>query len=525
MIVVEEKKKNKYRDKNILVVGLARSGTGAANLLASMGAKVTITDKKSGSSLESQIMKLSPSVKVITDGMPKEVFDEADMVVVSPGVPLDIDPLLHTKAKGIPIIGELELAYQIVASSELRVSVNTRSRKHGTHNTELATPSFIGVTGTNGKSTTITLIDLMLKESGYKTLLGGNIGNALTEEISNALNIQQTGRGERLFAPAIVDYIVTEISSFQLESVKEFRPGIAVILNITPDHLDRYDSINDYINAKARIFENQTSEDYLILNADDPATMELYNAIINPEPGTVQGINQKSKLPEALFFSRKKEVHGVYCRDGKIYCNLPPSLLINRQLPINNRQLPLIDIDKIRIKGIHNLENAMAASLVALISGCPCQAIVKMLRDFPGLEHRLEFVGEVKGVRFINDSKGTNVGAVAKSLEDFKNVILIMGGLDKGSDFSVLHDLIKRKVKLLILIGEAKEKIAQAVGGATETRKVRDLKEAVNLSMSKAFADYVVLLSPGCASFDMFTDFEDRGRKFKEAVRELTNDN
>lgn len=472
---------NRFKDKNVVVVGLAKSGTGAANLLSSLGAKVSITDKKPRGSLEANIKKLLPSIKVIIDRNQKEVFDKADLIVISPGVPLNIPALIKANTKGIPIIGELELAYQIVMSKKQKTN---------------SSPVFIAVTGTNGKSTVTTLIDLMLKKSGFKTILGGNIGSALTEEIYKMVI------GHGLWG--IPDYIVAEVSSFQLESIKEFRPKIASILNITPDHLDRYEDMEGYINAKARIFENQRDEDFLILNADDPVVMNLYNSRIK-----IQG----SQAPKVFFFSREKEVEGLYLKRGKIYCNLSlPSL-----------QFSLISIDEIKIKGIHNLENAMAASAVALISGCSPEAVRYVLKDFPGLEHRVEFVGEVNGVKFINDSKGTNVGAVVKSLENFENVILIMGGMDKKSDFSVLKDLVKRKVKLLILLGEAKEKIAKTLGDVIETFIVDDLKEAVEMSVSRASAGDVVLLSPGCASFDMFTDFEDRGRRFKEAVKEIQN--
>ena len=486
MIVVDEEKKNKFKDKNILVVGLARSGIGAANLLLSSGARVTVTDRKPRSALGDQIRKLSPFIKVITDGNPGEVFDASDLIVVSPGVPPDIPPIVRARAKGIPVISELELAYQAVTGD--------------TRNSQPATPAFIGVTGTNGKSTTTTLIDLMLNESGLKTMLGGNIGSALTEEIYSGCRVQ--GAGCRA-----VDYIVAEVSSFQLESTEEFRPKIAAILNITPDHLDRYEGMDDYINAKARIFENQTSGDYLILNADDPVIMKMANEKLKM---------RNRELPRIAYFSCRKEVEGVYFKGGKIYCNFNNS----GSQTLNSE---LIGVDEIRIRGVHNLENAMAASLVAIISGCSYEAVKKALKDFPGLEHRLEFAGEVNGVRFINDSKGTNAGAVAKSLEGFEKVFLIMGGVDKGSDFSVLKNTIRKKVRLLILLGEAKEKIAQAIGGAAEIRKVRDLEEAIDLSISKASAGDVVLLSPGCASFDMFADFEDRGRKFKDAVNEISN--
>jgi UDP-N-acetylmuramoylalanine--D-glutamate ligase len=513
MISVEEQRMT-FKDKNILVVGLARSGTGAANLLSELGARVTITDTKSRSVLETNIKRLFPAVKVMTEGNPSEAFDAADMIVISPGVPLDIPPLESAKAKGIPVIGELELAYQVIKET----GYGLWDMGHGLAAGDNITyplpltpyPSFIGITGTNGKSTTTTLVDLMLKEAGFKTLLGGNIGIALTEEILKEVRSQKSevSRGEAV--PRPYDYIVAEISSFQLETIKEFRPRIAVLLNITPDHLDRYHSMAEYIDAKARIFENQTAGDFLVLNADDPVLMEAGN----------EKLEDRSEKPYIFYFSRCKEVKGAYLRDGVIYFNLPESFVrAFHETPLQ------INVNDICIQGVHNIENAMAASLIALIAGCPAVAVRNVLSQFPGLEHRLEFVSEIRGVKFINDSKGTNTGAVAKSLEGFNNVILIMGGLDKGSDFSVLRTLVGQKVKTLILIGMAKEKIAKELGGAAETLKADNIDSAVELSLSKASAGDVVLLSPGCASFDMFQDFEDRGRKFKEAVIQLKINN
>lgn len=471
-------KKSSFKNMNVLVAGLARSGTGAANLLSSLGANVTITDKKSGSSLKANIERLDPSIKVITGEKHESIFTESDLIVVSPGIPLSIPPIVKAREEGIPVIGELELAYRVVKDLPI------------THN---PLPVFIGITGTNGKSTTTTLVNLMLSKSGFRTLLGGNIGNALTEELTK-LSFEVEGLN--------LDHIVAEISSFQLESIEEFRPNAAAILNITPDHLDRYRNIEDYIDAKLRIFENQQEGDFLILNADDSVLMEVAN----------KKLEIKSVNPKTIFFSRKREVEGIYFKDGMIYAN-------SACFPFPTSHLPILSQDELRIKGLHNLENAMAASAVALASGCSYEAVADVLKDFSGLEHRMELVEEFNGVRFINDSKGTNVGAVVKSLESFDNVVLIMGGLDKGGDFIALRGLISGKVRALILLGEAKEKIADALGDITETLFVNDIREAVNISLSKASPGDVVLLSPGCASFDMFADFEDRGRKFKEAVR------
>lgn len=473
--------KRDFKNMKVVVTGLARSGTGAANLLSMLGSDVTVTDKKSGNSLKSNIERLDPKIKVITGENPENIFTESDLIVVSPGIPLSIPPIAKAKKAGVPVIGELELAYRIIKEGLLPMTYDPL-------------PVFIGITGTNGKSTTTSLVDFMLKRSGFKTLLGGNIGNALTEELSR-LSAEEEFIG--------LDYIVAEISSFQLESIEEFRPKAAAILNITPDHLDRYRDIEEYIDAKLRIFENQQAGDFLILNADDPVLMRIRR----------EQLEVRSEKPTTIYFSRQREVEGVYFKNGVIYGN-------STHFPLPASPFPLMSQEEIRIKGLHNLENAMAATAVALASGCSHEAVVNVLKDFSGLEHRMELVEEFNGVRFINDSKGTNVGAVIKSLESFDRVILIMGGLDKGGDFRALRNLIAGKVSALILLGEAKEKIADALEDITETLYVNDIREAVHASLSKAMEGDVVLLSPGCASFDMFADFEDRGRKFKEAVRE-----
>ena len=488
----EMEKKISFKNMKVLVAGLARSGTGAANLLSLLGADVTIIDRKSGSSLKANIDRLNPSIKVITGENPESIFTGSDLIVVSPGIPLNIPLIVKARVQGALIIGELELAYRVVMGSAPVLLPIANSPFPIPHS---PSPVFIGITGTNGKSTVTTLVNLMMRRSGFRTLLGGNIGNALTEELFKMIS-----GGEEIS----IDHIVAEISSFQLESIEEFRPKVAAILNITPDHLDRYSNIEEYIDAKLRIFENQQAGDFLILNADDPVLMQM---------GT-EKLEVRSEKPKTLYFSRQGEVEGIYFKDGMIYANSPC-------FPFPTSHLPLLSQDELKIKGLHNLENAMAASAVALASGCSYEAVADVLKDFPGLEHRMEFVEEFNGVRFINDSKGTNVGAVVKSLESFNKVVLIMGGLDKGGDFIGLRSLITEKVRALILLGRAKEKISDALGDITETLYVNDIKEAVKVSLSKASPGDVVLLSPGCASFDMFADFEDRGRKFKEAVREV----
>lgn len=473
------------KGKKVLVIGAARSGIGAANLLSKLGADVTITDKKTEGDL-TMLEKISPSVKRILGNYPD--VNGTDFIIVSPGVPLDIEPLRHARAKGIKITGELELAYWYIKESG---------------ESGLSKAEFLAITGTNGKSTTTTLLNLMLQEEDFQTILGGNIGSAITEEIQKHSDIDspiKSGNDNRCMSG--IRYIVTEVSSFQLESIIDFRPKVATILNITPDHLDRYRSMEDYIYAKAAIFSRQQKSDFLVLNADDKTVMELYDS----------RLKNKKDSPSIYFFSRYKEVRGIYSRSGKVFCNIP-------EISIHEE---LIDTKDIMIKGLHNLENAMAACAMAILAGCSIKAVNRTLASFKGLEHRLEFVRELDGVRFINDSKGTNVGAVLKSLEGFSEpVILIAGGRDKAGDFFLLRPLVKEKVKCLILIGEAREKISKALGDLTETIMASSLEEAVRLAKENATKGDVVLLSPACASFDMFKDFEDRGRQFKDIVRKL----
>jgi UDP-N-acetylmuramoylalanine--D-glutamate ligase len=484
--------KIEIKDKNITVVGLARSGLGAANLLSELGAEVTVTDIKKEDELKDIVPRLSPSVRLALGAHPEDIFLSADMLVVSPGVSLEISPILNARAKGVPVIGELELAYQIITSqnSEFRIQNSSFSNQL----------QFLAVTGTNGKSTSTALLDFMMRKSRFNTILGGNIGNALTEEIYKRITGSDIG----------VDYIVVEVSSFQLESIKDFRPKVASILNISPDHLDRYHSFKEYSVAKTRIFENQKEDDFLVLNWDDPDTIKA----------TDEKLNLRNERPNIFYSSRREEVSGIYLKDKIIYCNIPH--LQPPDISLSKSHLPLINLDDIKIKGVHNLENAMAASAMALLAGCTMTAVIDSLKEFPGLEHRLEFVREIDGVKYFNDSKGTNVGAVIKSLESFPGpIILIAGGRDKAGDFSRLRHLVKERVKAVVLIGEAAEKIKNALGDIAETVVAKDLRDSVNVSRKMAAKGDVILLSPACASFDMFKNFEDRGMQFKKIVMEM----
>lgn len=445
------------RDRKILVVGLGKSGVAASRLLIREGTRVAATDSRPYDELTDEARNLIHiGVDIEAGGHRVENFLSADLIILSPGVPANIAPLIKAKERGIKIIGEIELAFHFLNAP------------------------VIAVTGSNGKSTTTTLIGEIIRAEGKKVFVGGNIGIPLSEHV---LSRRDT------------DCAALEISSFQLETIERFRPKIAVLLNISPDHLDRYESAKEYADIKFRIFENQESDDFAVINGDESWS----EAILKDVKG------------RAILFSRKKRVkNGVYAEDGWIIA------------AIDNHAEKICEVSGIGIKGVHNLENAMAATAAAFLYGCSRKAIVDALKGFAGLEHRLEFVREIEGVRYINDSKGTNVGAVIKSLEGFDEpILLIAGGRDKGSDFSPLRTLIKEKVKRLILIGEAREKIGSAVEDLTATIYSGSLEEAVNIASKEAAKGDVVLLSPACASFDMFKNFEERGKVFKEIVWRL----
>ncbi len=443
--------KAEFKNKRVTVVGMARSGVAAARALSGLGARVTVTDKKTLDQLSEQVRALGTGeITVAAGGHPDSVFD-ADLIVLSPGVP-KLPQVLKARGRGVKVISELELAWLLSDSR------------------------YVGITGTNGKSTVTTLVGLMLERAKKKVLVAGNIGTALTED-------PRLLRGQ--------DWIVAELSSFQLEDIETFRPAVATVLNVTQDHLDRYPTMEEYAEAKARVFLNMRKQDLLVLNFDDP----LVKAMAKRIAATV------------IPFSRKLRFN-------------PGACVLDGYLMWNGKRV--LRTDEIRIKGLHNLENALAAAALSLSAGADAGSVARVLKEFPGLEHRLEFVRDKDGVTYINDSKGTNVGAVEKSLEGFTQpVILIAGGYDKGSDFSPLRGLISAHVKLLILIGKAADKMEQALRGATESVRAGTLGEAVTMARDRGVRGDVVLLSPACASFDMFRDFEDRGRQFKAAVQAL----
>jgi UDP-N-acetylmuramoylalanine--D-glutamate ligase len=477
-----------FYDKKVTVVGLARSGVGAANLLCSLGAKVTVTDMKGRLQLEEFIRALAPGISLALENHPQELFDSPDLIVISPGVPGDIAPLRIARGRGVRIIGELELAYEVLRSG-LFSNV----------------PGVLAVTGTNGKSTTTALLNEMLRHGGINTVLGGNIGNSIASELLDRLNTQD--------AVKKAGYIVLELSSFQLETIEFFRPLGAAILNVTPDHLDRYSGMESYIATKCRVSQNQGPSDYLILNADDAHTPEVENLIKARKNG-----------PGIFYFSRQREVMGAFFSRGLIHFNIPTEALGSLGAGIAPPDSSFfLDPASFCIKGVHNIENAMAAALMAYLAGCDVKDIGQALGEFPGLEHRLEFVREADGVRYINDSKGTNIDAVLKSLEGFDApVVLIAGGKDKDSDFNLMRPLLREKVKKVILVGAAAEKMRKAFDGYIDYDMAGyDFHNAVEKARKAAVPGDVVLLSPACASFDMFRDFEDRGRQFKQLVKEL----
>ena len=475
-----------FEGKKVLVFGLKRSGAASALALHALGAKVAVTDMKTASELAEEIKTLPADIHLYLGGHPEEALQGADLVVVSPGVPMNIPALKEASNSGVEIISELELGFRLFKSADLLLD-------------------FYAITGTNGKSTTTALLHYILESSGRKAVLAGNIGYALSGFFS---------KGSTPDGPVVV-----EVSNFQLEGIRDFKPRIAAILNLAPDHLDRYKDVDAYYEAKMRIFERQDEGDYLVLNADDPNT-----GLVTRKLGSAKRAPAKTERPKIVWFGKgegrgKEKIFGVYSKDGSVFVDLP------------GMELELIRAADIRIKGAHNLENAMAAAAMALLAGVPASDVRKALTEFPGLPHRMEFVRELDGVAYINDSKGTNPPAVLRSIGSFgvflekkngkRSLILIAGGRDKNGDFRSLRNEVERNVKLLVLIGEASGKIASALEGAARIEYAKDLAQALRISKQAAVPGDVVLLSPACASFDMFRDFEARGARFKEEVQRL----
>jgi UDP-N-acetylmuramoylalanine--D-glutamate ligase len=451
-------------------MGLARSGVAACRLLQAAGARVTVADQKELAELTDVLGAIDRDHVGVTVGARYESsLDEADLVVISPGVPYRLASIEAARRRGVKVIGEMELASRFLRSP------------------------LLAITGTNGKSTTVTLIGKMLAESGRRAFVGGNLGIALSDAAVEDLRANRTGK------PCPYDYLVVEVSSFQLETIDRFHPWIAALLNVTVDHQDRYESLDAYVAAKQRIFENQTTSDVALFNLDDDRVAALRHRV------------RAKRLGFTTASTIGTDVSGgTYLEGDRIVTT------------VTGVRQEICRRSEIRIIGNHNVGNVMAAATYALLCGCPLDAIRRVLVTFPGLEHALEIVRERRGVRFVNDSKGTNVDATLKALESIDQPIwLIAGGRDKGGDFSRLAQAVSRRVTRVILIGEAAPLIRQAWEGATTMTEAATLRDAVDLAAQGALSGDVVLLSPACASFDMFADYQDRGRQFKALVHAL----
>ena len=463
--------------KKVLVVGIARSGVAAARLLASRGALVIANDLKPEAELVdgsgdgiNELRKLG--VMLSLGGHPESLFVNADLIVLSPGVPADLAPLESARRTGIEIISEPELAGRFL-----------RGR-------------MIGVTGSNGKTTVTTLVGELMRAAGAEVIVGGNIGTPLTSLIEKS--------GENT-------WIVAELSSFQLEMIDSMRVHVAVVTNITPDHLDRHGSFGNYVRAKHRIFLNQTDDDWAVLNGQDLGVADMVAKL---------GVQSR----RVYFSSRGTEtlagmLADAYVRGGRV-CT---TMITDRESEVD-----VMGVEEVPLPGMHNVENvmtALAATICAMgtrINELP--ALAQAIRRFKGVEHRIEYVTEIDGIKFYNDSKATNVDSTVKALEAFgSNIIVILGGKDKGSDYTVLAPLIRERVKRVVLIGAASDKIAAQLEGAGSMIRARSMQDAVLRAMEVATAGDTVLLAPACASFDMFDNYEHRGRVFKEAVNKLAS--
>jgi UDP-N-acetylmuramoylalanine--D-glutamate ligase len=444
--------------RTVAVVGLARSGMAAARLIRRLGGRVLASDSAPAEALAARARELEQAgCRVWAGGHPEEAFEGADLVVVSPGVPLTLPPLRRAGARAVPVIGELELGWRVMEADA------------------------IAITGTNGKTTTTALAGALLGGQVRPVLVGGNIGTPLSER---ALEFPADG------------LVVAEVSSFQLESIETFRPRVAAVLNLAPDHLDRHGTFDRYVQAKARILANQTEADCAVLNADDPATA----ALASRAPGRV------------LWFSRlAPQSHGVFLRDEWIVAKL------------NGHVERICPLGEVALRGQHNVENVLAAAACALWTGMAPGAIRRGIAGFRGVAHRIERVHDDRGVAFYNDSKGTNVASTIRALESFTEpVVLIAGGLGKGQDFAPLGAAARHRVRHAVLIGADRERLREVLEAAgIPVEAAGSMEAAVRAARAAARVGDVVLLSPACASFDMFRDFEHRGEVFKAAVREL----
>ena len=444
--------------KRVLVVGLGKSGLAAARFLKRQGARVTVSDSRPAATVAELPELLDEGIMVEAGSHGLLTFRRQDLIVVSPGVPAEVPELKQVRALGMRIVGELELGTQFLEGE------------------------IIAVTGSNGKTTTTSLLGEILQASGRPTLVGGNIGRPVVEMVAES-------------TPAT--WNVLEVSSFQLETIESFRPRIALVLNLTPDHLDRHGSFENYAAAKARITENQRADDFLILNAEDKPT---------------QRIAAKSRAQIFWFSPLRAVKQGAFVHGESIFFRAAEGTAPE----------PVMPVAEIPLAGAHNVENALAAVCAARLAGVPAETIRAAVGRFKAVEHRLEFVRELDGVRFYNDSKATNVDATQKAIAAFAGgVHVILGGKDKGSDYATLGPLLRERAKTVITIGSAAEKIETQLAGVTKIERAGTLDRAVEYAYAHAQAGDVILLAPACASFDQFESYEHRGRVFKGLVMAL----
>jgi UDP-N-acetylmuramoylalanine--D-glutamate ligase len=444
------------KNKRVLVVGLARTGVATALFCAARGARVTATDSRGETEIGDAPAKVREAgVKVELGSHNENTFLQQDLIIPSPGVPADSPLLQGARAKGVTIWSEIELAYRF------------RQGK------------LVGITGSNGKTTTTSLVEHILRTASFPTILAGNIGTPLISCV------------ERMTHDTVT---IVELSSFQLELIQDFRTDISVFLNLTPDHLDRHHTMEVYSKAKARIFENQAEEDFAVLNADDPATTPLVPT-----------------RPHVYWFSRmQRAAQGAFLRGDD---------LVFRD---EGKEEVVLKREEVRLPGAHNLENVLAAIAASRIAGVSARAVAEGVRSFAGVEHRLEFVAEVNGVRYFNDSKATNVDATLKALDSFPGrILVILGGKDKGGDYTALQATLRERAILALLIGAAADKIGNQIDGSVAIENAGTLERAVETGSQAARAGDIVLLAPACASFDQFENYEHRGRVFKALVHEL----
>ncbi len=498
------------KNKRVLVVGLGKSGLAAARFLKARGARVTVSDARPATLIAELPQLLEEGFVVESGSHGLLTFRRQDLIVVSPGVPMNVPELMTVRAVGARIIGELELGARFLQGQ------------------------VVAITGSNGKTTTTTLVGEILKADGRPTLVGGNIGRPVVELVGESLRLAGGGGGEADPPPEAKDdsqnsksnsnsngnsngksksnsnsnsngksndgaevWSVLEVSSFQLETVETFKPRIAMVLNITPDHLDRHGSFEAYWAAKARITEFQTAEDFLVLNAEDVKA---------------QGVAAKSRAQIYWFSGKRRVKQGAFVHGESVFFCASEGAQPEAVMPV--AEIPLA--------GKHNVENVLAAVCAGRLAGVSSEVIRGAVGVFKAVEHRLEFVREVGGVRYFNDSKATNVDAAMKAVEAFAGgVWLILGGKDKDSDYTTLGPLLRERVKTVITIGSAAEKIERELAGVTKIESAGTLERAVRLAREQAVAGDTVLLAPACASFDQFKNYEERGKVFKGLVASL----